>query len=303
MTPVNAPATSGRARVVALFVMFVVVLSACSSNDTPEQALDTGPFPTKDASSPGQDPADEPVDVTTPPVEEGPPDDQQDDDPPASPPGTVNDLTDLIGNESDEGLGNQRDGTLVDRFVVAIRSDTGDLDVSESDARCAGEMLDEQLSPTSFELLVTNLETLGEIENGNQFTDAELTVISQSLASCIDFRPLVDEAVSDDVQLGALVGCLAGQIGIDGVETLFLFELLGENGDRLATAVFLAGLDLCPGEARAAIDEAILSEFLLADAPAVEACLAGISSAELRPFFESREFSVLIAVLRDECLF
>lgn len=294
---------------------FALILGACSSDGSTDEAFGGGPLPTKDAPSSSEaddetdaeTPEEGSTDVTMPSSDDGQSEDTSttapDSEPPVSPPGTVNDLDDLIGNEDDEGLDRPRGGTRVERFVVALLADTGDLDVSEADALCAGEALESQLSETSFELLVTNLETLNELEDGTQFSVAELTVISESFAGCIDFRPLVDELVGDDVSLAPLVSCLAAEIGVDGVEALLLFEVLGENGDRLTTPIYLRGLELCPSEARVAIDAVILDQFLLADAPKIEACLAAISTAELRPFFETREFSELITQLREQCLF
>lgn len=306
-------------RLCTFLLALALTLVACSSDTSTEDALGVGPLPAKEApelvgpeapdaddeahdADEADDERDESTDVTTPEPED---ETTEPEDPPVSPPGTVNDLEDLIGNEGDDGsLQRTDDNTLVDRFVtVLLETDNGDDEVSEADARCAAEMLDEQLSSTSFELLVVNLETINEIEDGEQFTEAELTVISESFANCLDLRTLVDDVVSDDVDLGSLVSCLAADIGVDGVEALLLFEVLGENADRLTTPIFLVGLELCPSEARDAIDAAILDQFLLADAPKIEACLAGISSAELRPFFETREFSELIRELRDQCLF
>lgn len=309
-------------RLCTLLLALALTLAACSTDTSGDDALGSSPLPTKEGpdlvgpeAPDGDDETDEThdadeaddesdgsTDVTMPQAED---ETSEPDDPPASPPGTVNDLEDLIGNESDdESLQQSADNTLVDRFVaVLLDTDNGDDVVSEADARCAAEMLDKRLSSTSFELLVVNLETINEIEDGEQFTEAELTVISESLANCLDLRTLVDDVVGDDVVLGSLVSCLASNIGVDGVEALLLFEVLGENADRLATPIYLVGLELCPSEARAAIDVAVLDQFLLADAPRIEACLAGISSAELRPFFETREFSELIRQLRDQCLF
>lgn len=293
-----------------------LTLGACSTEMSADDTVGGGPLPTKDApevSESDGDPseedgsADASTDVTMPT-----PEDDQDGDsssttpdeaPPASPPGTINELEDIIENQSDEMVGSRTAETLVDRFVVALLADSDGLDISEADARCAGETLEAELSATSFELLVTNVETQDELDNGNQFTDAELLVISESLASCLDLRPLVEQVVEEDPDLEGLTTCIARSLDVDAVESLILFEILGDNGERLVSPLILTGLELCPTETRIVIDNTILSEFLIADAGKVEACLAEISTAELRPFFETREFSELITQLRQQCLF
>ena len=312
MTLPSVPATAARsARVGALLLAFAFALGACSFGSSTEEALDA-PGSTKDSIAPDEndesadeamDTEDETLSVTPDPeYDEDAPDDDKTDEPesPSTPPGTINDLEDLIGNESEDGLGNRREGTLVERFVALLLEEPDE--ISEAEARCVAEMLDERLSETSFELLVTNIETMDEIEDGIQFTNAELTVISESLANCLDYRSLVDEIVEDQPEFAPLVDCLSAEISLDAIEALFLFEVLGENGDRPTTPIILTGIDVCPNQARAVIEAAILDEFLLADAPAIEACLAGLSNAELRPFFDTEEFSVLIALLREQCL-
>lgn len=288
----------------AVLVTFALALGACSIGASSDEA-DAASSDAERAVAPGDglDIDDGHTEVTEPPAQDTSTTAVTEPDLPENSPGTVNELEDLIENDTGEMESTPDNSDLIERLITFLLADDGGVEIGVSDARCVATLLDEGLSETSFELLVTNLETLNEIEDGNQFTDAELTVISESFANCVDFRDLVDEVVDDDVQLGSLVSCLSNEIGVDGVEALLLFEVLGENADRLVTPVFVVGLDLCPEDARAAIDSAILDQFLLADAPVVEACLAGITDDELRPFFETREFGELINVIREDCLF
>jgi len=145
------------------------------------------------------------------------------------------------------------------------------------------------------------MEVLNEIEEGNQFTDEELAIISESLANCIDFGPVVDEIKDGEAGFAALTDCVADASSIDAVEADLLFEVLGDNGDRVLSPILVEGFTSCPDLARDAVVEQIFEQVSSRDHPVLEVCVADLSNDELLPYVESVPFEELISVL-EACI-
>lgn len=193
------------------------------------------------------------------------------------------------------------DPAVADRLVAYLLADMGDLDATESDVRCVADRLGAGLTAVDFELMTTNLETLDEVEDGNQFSAETLMTISTGFADCLDFDELADEFANE---LGdpTVASCLVDELGQDRVEALMLFEVLGDSSEGRGSPLLLAGLDgPCNAPARSSIENSILDQFPSEEQGAIDTCFASIADDELRPFLEGSKVFDAVAFVGERC--
>ncbi len=204
----------------------------------------------------------------------------------------VGDDGEQTGGESTDG-GNPGSSDLEDRLAAALLGPAGDgLSITADDAVCTAEGLDGRLSDRSYERLTERLEANEGLSPEDGFTPEDIAAISDVFATCMDFRPLLDEISDDFGDAGAaMLGCLEEELGVDGVEEAVLLSLTAEELEFALEQLLLTGLDTCPTETVAHLATVVVRTTFGTEQAELQACFEEVPVDAYREAVETGDLN------------